>query len=92
MDKYIYIKYKKVTLLLASASDIYIYIYETLVYMKSNSNTLITNANVHSYNTRRKEDLHIAACNTSLCKNTFNNLGLRLLNHLPQYIKDTSIT
>ena len=65
-----------------------LYIYETLVYMKSNSNTFITNANVHSYNTRRKEDLYIVPCNTSLCKNNFNNLGLRLLNHLPQYIKE----
>ena len=65
-----------------------LYIYETLVCMKSNSNTFITNANVHSYNTRRKEDLYIVPCNTSLCKNNLNNLGLRLLNHLPQYIKE----
>jgi hypothetical protein len=25
----------------------------------------------------------------SLCKNNFNNIGLCLLNHLPQYMKDT---
>jgi hypothetical protein len=31
--------------------------------------------------------LFFVPCNMSLCKNNFNNIGLRLLNHLPQYIK-----
>jgi hypothetical protein len=31
--------------------------------------------------------LYIVPCNMSLCKNNFINVGLRLLNHLPQYIK-----
>jgi hypothetical protein len=65
-----------------------LYIYEILVYIKSNSNVFITNSGVHSHNTRRKEDLFIVPCNMSLCKNNFNNIGLRLLNHLPQYMKE----
>ncbi|PNF39304.1 hypothetical protein B7P43_G16557 [Cryptotermes secundus] len=65
-----------------------LYIYEILVYMKSNLNVFITNSAVHSHNTRKKDNLFIVPCRTSLCKNNFNNIGLRLLNHLPQYIKD----
>jgi hypothetical protein len=64
-----------------------IYIYEVLVYMKSNLNIFVTNSGVHSHNTRKKDDLFIVPCNTSLRKNNFNNIGLRLLNHLPQYMK-----
>jgi hypothetical protein len=65
-----------------------LYIYEVLVYIKLNLNAFVTNSGVHSHNTRKKDDLFIMPCNTSLCKNTFNNIGLRLLNHLPQYIKE----
>jgi hypothetical protein len=56
--------------------------------MKSNLNAFITNSAVHSRNTRKKDDLFIVPCKTSLCKNNFNNIGLCLLNNLPQYIKD----
>jgi hypothetical protein len=66
----------------------YIYIYEVLVYIKSNSNLFTTNSRVHSYNTRNKDDLFIVPCNTSLCLNNFNNIGLCMLNHLPHYFKE----
>jgi hypothetical protein len=65
-----------------------LYIYEILVYMKSNLNVFITNSEVNRHNTRKKYDLSIVPCNTSLCKNNSNNIGLRLLNHLPQYMKE----
>jgi hypothetical protein len=67
---------------------LHIYIYEILAYIKSISNVFITNSGIHSHNTRRKEDLFIVPCNKSLCKNNFNNIGLWLLNHLPQYMKE----
>jgi hypothetical protein len=66
-----------------------LYIYETLVYTKSNLNTLATNSEIHSYNTRGKDDLYIVSCNTSLCKDNFINTGLRMFNHLPYYIRET---
>ncbi|PNF22171.1 hypothetical protein B7P43_G05759 [Cryptotermes secundus] len=65
-----------------------LYIYETLVYTKSNLKTLATNSEIHSYNTRGKDDLYIVSCNTSLCKDNFINTGLRMYNHLPYYIKE----
>jgi hypothetical protein len=67
-----------------------LYIYETLIYIKSNSNNFATNSGLHSYNTWIKYDLHNVPCNTSLCKNNFK-LGLQLLNHLPPYIKEMSV-
>jgi hypothetical protein len=65
-----------------------LYIYETLVYIKSNLNLFTTNSEIHSYNTRKQDDLFIVPCNTSLCKNNFNNTGLRMFNHLPYYLKE----
>jgi hypothetical protein len=64
-----------------------LYIYEVLIYIKANLNTFITNSRIHSHNTRRKDDLFIVPCNTSLCKNNFINTGYRMLNQLPHYIK-----
>jgi hypothetical protein len=64
-----------------------LHIYEILVYIKSNLNDCKTNSGLHLHNTRKKDDLYIVTCNTSLCKNNFINVGLHLLNHLPRYIK-----
>jgi hypothetical protein len=63
-----------------------LYIYRILVYIKSNLNDFITNSWLHSYNIRRKDDLYIVPRNMSLYKNNSNNVGLRLLNQLPQHI------
>ncbi|PNF26089.1 hypothetical protein B7P43_G04923 [Cryptotermes secundus] len=68
-----------------------LYIYEILIYIKSNLNDFATNSGLHSYNTRKKDDLHIVPCNTSLYKNNFNNVGIRLLNHLPLHIKEIPV-
>jgi hypothetical protein len=68
-----------------------LYIYEVLIYIKANLNTYTTNSRIHSHNTRRKDDLFIVPCNTSLCKNNFNNMGYRMLNQLPQYIKEIPV-
>jgi hypothetical protein len=68
-----------------------LYIYEVLVYIKANLNVFTTNLGIHSHNTRRKDDLFILPCNTSLCKNNFNNTGHHVLNQLPQYIKEIPV-
>jgi hypothetical protein len=64
------------------------FIYKTLVYIKSDLNDFITNSGLHSHNTRRKDDLHIVPYKTSLCKYNFINVRPRLLNHLPQNVKE----
>jgi hypothetical protein len=68
-----------------------LFIYEILVYIKSNLNDFITNSGLHSHKTRKKDDLYIVPYKTSLCKYNFINVGLRLLNHLPQYVKEIPV-
>jgi hypothetical protein len=68
-----------------------LFIYEILVYIKSNLNDFITNSELHSHNTRKKDDLYIVPYKTSLCKYNFISVGLRLLNLLPQYVKEISV-
>jgi hypothetical protein len=64
-----------------------LFIYEILVYIKSNLNDFTANSGYHTHNTRKKDDLYIVPCNTSLYKNNNSNIELRLLNHLPQNLK-----
>jgi hypothetical protein len=61
------------------------------VYIKTNLNEFITNSEIHSHNTRRKYNLFILPCNTSLCKNNFNNIGIHMLNQLPLSIKEIPV-
>jgi hypothetical protein len=68
-----------------------LYIYEILVYIKANLNEFATNSEIHSHNTRRKSDLFILLCNTSLYKNNFNNIGICMLNQLPLSIKEIPV-
>lgn len=68
-----------------------IYIYEVLVYIKANLSAYSINSEIHSYNTRRKDNLYTVPCNTSLCKNNFSNIGCRMSDQLPQYIKEIPV-
>ncbi|PNF35448.1 hypothetical protein B7P43_G04120 [Cryptotermes secundus] len=68
-----------------------LYIYEVLVYIKANLSAYSINSEIHSYNTRRKDNLYTVPCNTSLCKNNFSNIGCRMFNQLPQYIKEIPV-
>jgi hypothetical protein len=68
-----------------------LFIYKILVYIKPNSNDFITNSGLHSHNTREEDDLYIVPYKRSLCKYNFINVGLHLLNHLPQYVKEISV-
>lgn len=68
-----------------------LYIFEVSVYIKSNLNLFTANSVLHFYNTRKKYDLFILPCNTNLCLNNFDNIGLRMFNHLPHYFKEISV-
>lgn len=65
-----------------------IFIYETLSFTKSNLNTFPTNADLHSHNTRNQNNIFISHCNTSFRKNTFIQIGIKMYNNLPQYMKE----
>jgi hypothetical protein len=45
-------------------------------------------SNVHAYNTRRKRDIHIQSHKTDLYKKSVINMGFKLYNKLPDYIKE----
>jgi hypothetical protein len=42
-----------------------------------------TCVHVHEYDTRRKDDLHVQKCNTSICRKGVINMGIKLYNNLP---------
>ncbi len=50
----------------------------------------IANTTVHSYNSRHKNDMHLTAYRTNICKYTVHILGPRLWNSLPDDIKQVS--
>jgi hypothetical protein len=68
-----------------------LYIYDILVYIKTNLNQSTTNSELHSHITRRKNVLFMLPCNMSLCRNSFNNIGIRMLNQLPLSIKEIPV-
>jgi hypothetical protein len=61
------------------------------VYINTNLNEFTTISEIHSHNRRRKDYLFILPCNTSLCKNNFNNIGIHMLNQLPLSIKELPV-
>jgi hypothetical protein len=61
------------------------------VYIQINLNVYTTNSGIHSHNTRGKDDLFILPCNMSLCKINFSSIGIRMLNQLPQSIKEIPV-
>ena len=48
-------------------------------------------SNIHTYNTRRKMDIHIQSYKTDLYKRSVINVGTKLFNKLPSYIKEIDI-
>ena len=67
-----------------------IYIYEILLFIKSNISNFTTNSDIHSYNTRNRNELSLQPINSTLCRNNFINTGLRIYNHLPKHLKEIS--
>jgi hypothetical protein len=66
-----------------------LYIFETLCLLRKNQIYNISYSDVHGYNTVRKLNLYVQPCNTSRCKRSVINMGIRLYNNLPSQIKST---
>ena len=58
------------------------------MYVKKNINCYSTNSQVHTYNTRGKNNLHTISHSTSLYSESFIHTGLQLYNTLPGYLKE----
>jgi len=59
-----------------------IFFSEPIIFFKLNSN-------IHAYNTQRKRDIHIQSYKTDVYKKSVINMGSKLYNKLPDYIKET---
>jgi len=65
-----------------------LYIMEVTYYVRKHHQFVDLNSNIHAHNTRRNMDIHIQAHNTDLYKRSVINMGTKLYNKLPGYIKE----
>jgi hypothetical protein len=64
-----------------------LFIFESLCFFRKYNIYQVKNLNLHDYETRNKNDLHILQCQTSLYKKSAVNMSVRLYNCLPAEIK-----
>jgi hypothetical protein len=76
--------FKKMNILTVSS----LYILEVLCFIRKHCQSLQFNTNIHSHNTRRKMDLHLKSYRTNLYKNSVINMGTKIYNKLPDYMKE----
>jgi hypothetical protein len=64
------------------------YIYSLVLYTVNNKHQFDTNNKIHKYKTRNKNNLHLPVANLSKFNKGAYITGIKVFNHLPQYIKD----
>jgi len=64
-----------------------LYIMEVICYIRKHHQFVELNSNIHAHNTRRKMGIHIQSYNTDLYTRSVINMGTKLYNKLPGYIK-----
>jgi len=63
------------------------YIYSIILFTINNKHLFTPNSEIHKYNTRKKNNLHPALTNlTKFNKGPYMS-GIKVFNHLPQYLK-----
>jgi hypothetical protein len=65
-----------------------LYISEVICFVRKYRQSVELNSNVHTYNRRRKMDIHIQSYNTEIYKKSVIKMGTKLYNKLPGYIKE----
>jgi hypothetical protein len=65
-----------------------LYILEVIYYIRKHHQFVELNSNIRTYNTWRKMDIHIQSYSTDLYKRSVINMGTKLYNKLPGYIKE----
>jgi hypothetical protein len=63
-------------------------IMENVCYIKLNNKGLKQNLAIHDYNTQHRLDFQTQFCRTDILKKSVNNLGTKLYNKLPNYLKN----
>jgi len=63
------------------------YIYSLVLYTINNKHLFDTSNDIHKYKTRNNNNLHCPIANPSKFNNRAFISGIKVFNHLPQYIK-----
>ena len=63
------------------------YIYSLVLYTVNNKHLFDTNNEIHKYKTRNNNNLHLPITNLSKFNKGAYISGIKVFNHLPQYIK-----
>ena len=64
-----------------------LYTSEIVYRARLNWEQMRLNEEIHDHDTRQKSDLHTQYCWTTLYKNNYGNVGIKLFNKLPNSIK-----
>jgi hypothetical protein len=65
-----------------------LYIFEITCFIRKYCQSLEQNYQLHQHNTRRKLDIHVKTQKTELYKKSVINMGTRVYNNLPKYLKE----
>lgn len=69
-----------------------LYIMESLMYAKNNSNLMLCTNEIHNYNTRRNDKLYIPKWRLSLTANNHHIMAFKLYNNLPLCVTGLNMT
>ena len=65
-----------------------LYILEVAFFIRKYSQSLEQNSEVHKHNTQRNMDIHVKLHKTEICKKSVINMGTKVYNNLPGFIKE----
>jgi hypothetical protein len=65
-----------------------VYIMELIIYIKTSNGGLKQNLAVHQHETHHRSDFQLRFCRTNIYKKSVTNLGAKIYNKLPNYIKN----
>jgi hypothetical protein len=68
-----------------------LYIFKITCFIRKYCQSLEQNSKVHQYNTRRKLDIHVKLQKTEIYKKSVINMGTKMYNNLPKFLKETDI-
>jgi hypothetical protein len=65
-----------------------LYIFEVTCFIRKYCQSLEQNSKVNKYNTQKKLDIHVKLQKTEIYKKSVINMGTKLYNNLPKFLKE----
>ena len=65
-----------------------LYILEVTCYIRKYCQYFELNGFIHNHNTKRQKDSHMKSCKTEMYKKSVINMGTKIYNKLPGFIKE----